>query len=420
MQHGWQFEAPPGHPYPSSYLLAILLLSQLPEAGWARLQGLERWLRERHPYWHSASRDVLRFRLDTFLLGVAFPLRLIQATRTADGEVLVRLSPMGRWLVGLSDKPPAQPNYSQTLLVQPNLEILVYRQGLTPDLVGRLAKLATWKTLGAACTMALAPDTVYRALETGETFDTILQTLQQHGMKAVPEAVVESIRTWSNRRDRISVYSSAALLEFLTPEDLAAALARGLPAVRIGDRLAVVPDADRIDFRHFRLTGTRDYSLPAEKCVEIEEDGVTLVIDLARSDLMVETEVQRFAETSEAAPVNGRKRYDLTLDSLRNAREAGLSLQSLENWFFQRSGQELSAAARLLWGGADTPAVALRHRLVLTVTSEEIADGLMQWPETRGFLQERLGPTSLAVDEAVVDRLQERLRELGVEVSSLP
>jgi hypothetical protein len=414
MQHGWQIASAPGNPYPSSYLLTILLLSRLREGEWVRPVALENWLVTRHPYWHGSNRDVLHLRVETFLLGVVFPLRMIQATRSAEGEVLVRLSPTGRWLLGLAEQPPAQPSFPQTLLVQPNLEILVYRQGLTPELLGRLAKLAAWKTLGAACTMSLAPETVYRALETGETFETILQTLQRHGMKAVPEAVVESLRTWSNRRDRIAVYSAAALLEFVNADDLAGALARGLPALRLSDRLAVVPDADSIDFRHFRLTSTRDYSLPPEKCVEVEDDGVTLRIDLARSDLMVETEVQRFATPTDASPATGRRQYRLTLASLRAGRSGGLTLQTLENWFFQRSGQDLSAAARLLWTGADTPPVVLRRRLVLSVASESVADGLMQWPDTRVFFQERIGPTALAVHEEMVEALQQQLAALGV------
>jgi hypothetical protein len=418
MQHGWQIEWPPGNPYPSSYLLVLLLLARLPEGSWASPQSLERWLIAHHPYWHSSSRDVLHLRLETYLLGVAYPLRLIQATRTTDGEILVRLSPTGSWVLRLTEHQPGQPSFPQTLLVQPNLEILVYRQGLAPELIGRLAKLAAWKTLGAACTMDLSPETVYRALEAGESFESILQALQRHGMKAVPEAVVESIRTWSNRRDRIAVYSSAALLEFLSPEDLAGALARGLPAVRLGERLAVVADADSIDFRHFRLTSTRDYSLPPEKCVEIDDDGVTLRIDLTRSDLMVETEANRFAESTDAAPLNGRRQYRMTLASLRVGRAGGLTLQALENWFFQRSGRELSAAARLLWNGADTPAVTFCRRMVLTVATKEVADGLVQWPDTRGFIRERLGPTALAVDEEAIERLQERLRDLGVEVRS--
>ena len=51
--------------------------------------------------------------------------------------------------------------------MQPNLEIIAYRQGLTPALIARLTRFAAWKSLGAACTLQLEPETVYRALEAG-------------------------------------------------------------------------------------------------------------------------------------------------------------------------------------------------------------------------------------------------------------
>jgi hypothetical protein len=60
--------------------------------------------------------------------------------------------------------------------------------------------------------------------------------------------------------------------------------------VRLSDRLAVVPNESDVDFRHFRLTATRNYGLPPEKCVDVEPDGVSLSIDLARSDLLLDTE----------------------------------------------------------------------------------------------------------------------------------
>ena len=72
---------------------------------------------------------------------------------------------------------------------------------------------------------------------------------------------------WSKQRDRLTIWSSAALFEFPSPDELTEALARGLPAVpHLTDRLAVVASEDQINYRHFRLTGTRDYCLPPEKC----------------------------------------------------------------------------------------------------------------------------------------------------------
>ena len=44
----------------------------------------------------------------------------------------------------------------------------------------------------------------------------------------------------------------------------------------------------------------------------------------------------------------------------------------------------------------------------------ELADGLMQWPQTRGLIASRLGPTALAVSEEQAPALRERLREAGL------
>jgi hypothetical protein len=421
-QDGWRGGEPfPANPFPSAYLLAFLLLARIPADAWLRPAVLEAWVMEHHPYWTGESLRPSRERpwLGTFLLGVAYHLRLVQANRDEAGEWVVRLSGCGRWLLGLADTPPGDTTFPQTLMVQPNLEIVAYRQGLTPGLILRLTRFAAWKTLGAACTLQLEPETVYRALESGQTYETIRRTLEQHGTRAVPAAVLDSLRTWSNKRDRITVYPSATLLEFASPDDLQEALARGLPAVRVSDTLAVVAGEDAIDFRHFRLTGTRDYALPPERCVTVEADGVTLNVDLARSDLLLETELPRFAERLDAGGAStaaGKRRYRLTPAALAQARSQGLTLTTLESWFQQRAGQPLSAAARLLLTGEQDPPAHFRRHLVLHVATPEIADGLMQWPQTRDLIEVRLGPTALVVAEEQAEPLRERLEGLGVKL----
>ncbi|HZY87880.1 MAG TPA: helicase-associated domain-containing protein [Gemmataceae bacterium] len=416
-QGGWRGgDAAPGNPFPSAYLLTFLLLARLPEGAWARPDALEAWLLEHHPYWKGESVRPSQQQpwLGTFLLGVAYHLRVMQAARDEAGEWLVRLSPTGRWLLGLAEAPAPAAVYTQTLLVQPNLEVIAYRQGLTPALLGRLTRFAAWKSLGAACTLQLGPESVYRALEAGETYDSIRLALEQHGARAIPPAVLDSLRTWSNKRDRITVYPSATLLEFAGAADLDEALARGLPAVRVADNLAVVADEGGIDFRHFRLTGTRDYSLPPERCVSVEPDGVTLSVDLSRSDLLLETELPRFAEALDRPGADGRRRYRLTPASLAAARECGLTEAALEAWCQQRAGQPLPPAARLLMTAGQAEAPRLQRHLVLHVADPEVADGLLQWPETSGLIEAQLGPTALAVAEEKVELLRQRLRAAGI------
>jgi hypothetical protein len=408
-----------GNPFASACHLALLILASQPEDQWFHPEEIETWLLSHHPFWKSEDLRPSRREpwMGVFLLGLAHSLRLIAATKDSEGNWVVRLSAYGRWLLGVGQLPANQPVFPQTLFVQPNLEIVVYRQGLNPALILRLTQIAGWKSLGAACTLQLAPETIYRALETGLTFDAILQLLEQHGMRPTPTAVVEALRTWSNKRDRISVYPSASLLEFITQEDLNEAIARGLPAIRVSDRMALVTQEDEIDYKNFRLTGTRDYSLPPEKCVTVEPDGVTLNVDLTKSDLLLETELPRFTERVDQPSQGGRRVYRVTPTTLAQARESGMSLGALETWFQQRAGQLLSSAALLFFNAAQCAPANLKRLLILEVDSEDTADGLMQWPATRELIHDRLGPQALVVEEEMVQKLLGRLTEISLKVA---
>jgi hypothetical protein len=104
----------------------------------------------------------------------------------------------------------------------------------------------------------------------------------------------------------------------------------------------------------------------------------------------------------------------LTPASLAAGRAAGLTLTQLEAWFLQRTGNPVTPATRLLLTGAQLPPPELRRHLVLHVATEEMADGLVQWPATRALVEARLGPTALAVAEENAEKLADQLRALGI------
>jgi hypothetical protein len=374
---------------------------------------VEDWVSQHHPHWGAAADrpDVPREGwAEPLLLGLAFSLRLVQTARDPEGAWRVRLSPLGRWVLGGDREPPAEPEYRQTLLVQPNFEVVVFRQGLTPALIASLSQFADWKQVGAACQMLLASERVYRGLEGGQTFEGILQLLTRHGMRPVPDGVVDALKTWANKRERITVYAAATLVEFASAADLESAVARGLVDVRLTDRLALVSDG-RMDLRQFRLTGTRDYSSKPERCLRVEDDGLTLVVDPLRSDLLLESELTRVAE---AADERSGKVYRMTQPSLRRAEREGLTVAGLDEWFLQRSGQPLPPAARLLLTGSQLGPLTVERRFLLEVRDETTAEGLLQWPLTRPLIEKRLGPTVLLVAAGAEGALTERLRGLGV------
>ena len=85
---------------------------------------------------------------------------------------------------------------------------------------------------------------------------------------------------------------------------------------------------------------------------------VTLNVDLGRSDLMLETELPRFADLVDRTPQGGKRQYRLTPASLGRARAAGMAFSQLETGCPQRTGGPVTPGARLVW---TSPAVPVTH-----------------------------------------------------------
>jgi len=117
---------------------------------------------------------------------------------------------------------------------------------------------------------------------------------------------------------------------------------------------------------------------------------------------------------------NGQRQYRVTSASLMVGQNGGLGLHSLEEWFQQRTGRSLTPAVRLLLTAPYQPAVELKQQLVLHVASSDVADGLLQLPETRPLIQARLGPRSLAVAPDQVEELRRRMEQLGLTIQFSP
>lgn len=396
---------------------SYLLLRAIPGNGWLDAGTVADYLLERHPSWSASLRnrreDAVRW-LRAIWLGMGVPLRLIEAVDD-NGTWCFRLGDMGRHLLNNQPAPKLDHDFLQTLVMQPNGEMIVFRQGLTPALIGQLTRFADWKTLGSACTMEITAESVYRGLETGLTLFEIQRLLQQHGTRSIPANILDSLTRWSNKRERITVFSAATLLEFSTPDDLEAAFSRGLVSTKITDRIGLAAGGEEIDYRHFRLIGNRDYEAKPQRCIAFDADGVTFTVDPTQSDLLLEAELARLAEPlPRDSP--GMRRFALTPASLHRLREHGWTITELEQWAFDRSEAPLSSSARLLFVGSGGIPGIYRKRLVVTLPSEIVADGIEQWPAVAGLVEERFGPTTIAIAEADLPMLIERLRNVGIEL----
>jgi hypothetical protein len=365
--------------------------------------------------------------LEAVLLGPAYQLGLVRAAEEVpSGRRVVQLAPLGRYVLALGPTPPPRPAFEQFLFVQPNFEVIAYRQGLNPGLIGQFSRFARWSQVGAALEWKLTPDSIYRGLEGGLTPEQMLERLGRHSSRPLPAGVAEAVRTWADRRERVTYHATATLIEFATAEALELALdswpANGrVPPVRVSERLLLVEDETSIPFHRFRLTGSRDYRRPSEPCLDVEPDGVTLALDFGRSDLLVDAELARFTDELPVDDLNGpagtgRRRFRVSPTSLARAVSDGFTPALLERWFPERTGMDLTPALRLLFYALGPRVAALRavRSLVLHAPSADLLDGLEQHPFTRDHLGERLGPTAIVVPESELDALERALTKLGL------
>ena len=184
----------------------------------------------------------------------------------------------------------------------------------------------------------------------------------------------------------------------------------------------LVEDESSIPFNRFRMTGARDYRRPPEICVDVEADGVTLTLDPARSDLLVDAELSRLADEqpsemghSRERPSDPRRRFVVTPDSLARAAVMGYTPEQLSASYLRRTGRDIPPSVKLMALAASSRIPLSTSRpLILHVPNSEILDGLTQHPTTRDFLGERLGPTSIVVNEASLAAFRDALGRLGL------
>ncbi len=365
--------------------------------------------------------------LASILLGPAYQLGLVRAAEEdPSGRRVVQLTALGRYALALGPPPPPRSTFEHFLYVQPNFEIIAYRQGLNPALIGQLSRFALWTQSGAALEMKLTPEAIYRGLEGGLTPEKMLDRLARHSARPLPPGVAEAMKTWSSRRDRITYFAAATLVEFTSREMRDEALKLwpqddAKKPVVVSDRMLLVEDESSIPFDKFRLAGSRDYRRPPETCIEVEPDGVTLSLDLGRSDLFIDAEIAKLAdeipgEDRRDGQSPPRRRYRITAASLSRAVEDGITPTLITKWFAQRAAAEVPPAVRLLLhaAGPRPEPPRLSRPIVLTLPAADLLDGLLQHPSTRNSLGERLGPTTVAVPEEKLQQLRNALAEFGL------
>lgn len=408
-------------------LLLLWLATLAPEEG-VTTDTLAEQLEQIHPPWNAVGevigpmrheetrRRLVREWTKRAILGPLYQSGLIEIA--TGEETLVRLSPIGRRFMGEQAEVAPIATFPHTLLVQPNHEVVVYRQGLTLPLLRQMLLLGEPKSLGAALTFEINADSVYHALEAGMEPDEMIEVLMTHSGHPPPPSVLESIRTWARKRSRLTVYASASLFEFADPKDMQDVLDRGIQGTPITERILLLASDQEVASKNIRITASRDYQQAVDRCVETGPDGIIFRVDLSRSDLMLESELRRFSDMIPVKDRLGRQQFRVTTDSLSRAIEQGLTIPWLEEWCQQRTGEAAPPAMQLLFRAAEGLTAETARPIVLRFGDPTLIEGVMQHPLTAELVGQRLGPDCVEVRPEKYDELRTTLESLGINLNA--
>ena len=304
-------------------------------------------------------------------------------------------------------------------VVQPNFDVVVYLDRASATHLAFIERIAERKpSTGATALYHLTRDTVYAALESGIAARTLYDTLRDASTYPLPDNVQQMLQEWAARRERLTVYRTADVVEFADQAARDAALATSaLAGQPVGERFIVLSRQTRHATAVVSASRTVDYGAAPVRCIKVAEDG-TVHIRRTHADLLVRGEVAAWAD-----PGADEDHWRLTRTSIQRAVKAGWTAASMIENLSQRAQQPVPALliiAIRAWAGerALPKAVAVASEMLLQIADPTVAHAIATSTLLQPYLRGQLGPQTFLVRRDTASELQRQLAELGLHVGS--
>lgn len=361
------------------------------------------WLKQERPWFEQALTTWVYF------------LGLVDLGFENHKLVSIRLSQLGREVLH-----PAHPALASTVsdetvptegawIVQPNFEILVYLDHVTPAQLAFLERHAERiQSQQHVAQYRLTRESIYQGLESGTSLEDLLQQLGA-GMKGdLPRNIAFEIKEWAAQREKLTLYRSTYLMEFKTSAERDSALALGLQGQPIGERFLLRSSSAAGQLPRVSITKV-DYSQPLPVAFSLSEDG-RIELLAGYSDLLIEAQLDQWATRS------GKAQWQLNATQVQTNVKNGTSLPKLLDFLAQRAQHGLPSFLRLAlqaWAG-NAPALEVESVVVLHCPSAEVRQILEESSSLRPYLEGRLSSELLVVKASKLKALQELLQKCGM------
>lgn len=320
-----------------------------------------------------------------------------------DRHPCFRLTRLGQAVFGAPELSLAAPERDPRFLtIQPNHEVLAYLDSADASAIWPLAQMAR-RTSAAGervQTFTLTRDSVYQALESGLTLETIQRFLTEHSRTGLPANVAQSLAEWGRRREALVLRTDAALAAF--PSDKGSLFPGSAKARPIGDHFLLLA---RTASHGPKGCLVRDHRTFAEPLWEVDEECRVNVT--GNADAVALTRLRQFAEPCP-------REWRITADSIRRARDRGISAEQVLGWLQDHVVNELPPLLETAIRNWSSPArVFLGQLLMLQVTQPQACAMIRDSRRFRPFLVGHVPPDWFLVNPDKRKELEQLLKELG-------
>ncbi len=174
-------------------------------------EGVDEQYRNRFQYTYTPpveTGDQVTQELRDYLLRRLHPLGIVDVATLGGTPVGVRLTDIGRRLLGVDDGdesdvpvfgPPLEVDVAKPLVVNPDFEVIHFPEGDVPVVAHTLGRFAVRTKSEHVAHYRIARETVERAVVKGFGAEEILAFLSANARTPVPQNVAYSIREWASR-----------------------------------------------------------------------------------------------------------------------------------------------------------------------------------------------------------------------------
>lgn len=314
-----------------------------------------------------------------------------------------RLSPTGK-AVFAAPRPiePGPARDPRFLTVQPNHEVLAYLADADASAIWPLAQMARRVSEGADLvpTFALTRESVYQGLESGLSIEAAREFLSEHSRTGLPANVAQSLMEWGRKRESLVLRTAASLGVYPPGEeypfgDPSGARQVGEGCVLLGGKAGRQQEG-LTNYHH------RAFSYPG-----------WLVDESLRVTVPDENDVVLLARLGQFADREG-KDWRITADSIRRARQRGISAEQVLAWIDDhQNGDVPPAVETAIRNWNNSTQVFLGEMLVLQVQKPQACAMILSSERFGPLLLGHLPPDTFLVRAEKRGEIERLLSELG-------